>query len=285
MAAYRPQKISWAMSFAPSNSQPSHVSSNWRDIPVFPVKFYGVDKLHAAFLNESRTHGRCLMPRTGKPGIPSIESEAREVAAPSSIFRGSNRRWLVLWLLLLITIINFIDRQTVSVLAPVIRASLHLSNAQYGRIVAAFQFGMMTAEFPMGWLMDRWGVRFGLLGAVLWWSAATGTQSITKSGLQLGITRFWMGTGECGNYSGGMKAIFGAFAPGERTLAIGIFNSGSMIGSTLAPPLIVFLAQRYSFRAAFLVPALLGLVWAPFWFLLYRDPARQKRSAIEAVSL
>jgi MFS transporter, ACS family, hexuronate transporter len=137
-------------------------------------------------------------------------------SGPSSkpvIEPGSRRRWLVLWLLLLITIINFIDRQTVSVLAPLIRASLHLSNAQYGRIVAAFQFGMMTGEFPMGWLMDRWGVRFGLLGAVLWWSAATGAQTLTKSGLQLGITRFWMGTGECGNYSGGLKAIFEVFAP------------------------------------------------------------------------
>jgi ACS family hexuronate transporter-like MFS transporter len=199
--------------------------------------------------------------------------------------QGSKRRWLVLCLLLLITIVNFIDRQTVSVLAPVIRASLHLSNAQYGRIVAAFQFGMMTGEFPMGWLMDRWGVRFGLLGAVLWWSAATGSQTLTRSGLQLGITRFWMGTGECGNYSGGLKAIFGAFAPGERTLAIGIFNSGSMIGATLAPPLIVFLAQRYSFRAAFLVPALLGIVWAPFWFLLYRDTPSQQRTAIPTASL
>ena len=130
--------------------------------------------------------------------------------------QASKRRWVVLGLLLLITIINFIDRQTVSVLAPLIRASLHLSNAQYGRIVAAFQFGMMTGEFPMGWLMDRWGVRFGLLGAVLWWSAATGTQTLTKSGLQLGLTRFWMGTGECGNYSGGLKAIFGAFAPASE---------------------------------------------------------------------
>jgi len=216
---------------------------------------------------------------------PSIAPDAREVTAPSSILHGSNRRWLVLWLLLLITIINFIDRQTVSVLAPLIRASLHLSNAQYGRIVAAFQLGMTTGEFPMGWLMDRWGVRFGLMGAVLWWSAATGAQTLTKSGLQLGLTRFWMGTGECGNYSGGLKAIFGAFAPVERTLAIGIFNSGSMIGSTLAPPLIVFLAQRYSFRAAFLVPALLGLVWAPFWFFLYRDPPVQPRGASAAVSL
>ena len=186
----------------------------------------------------------------------------------------------MLWLLLLITIINFIDRQTVSVLAPLIRASLHLSNAQYGRIVAAFQFGMMTGEFPMGWLMDRWGVRFGLLGAVLWWSAATGTQTLTKSGLQLGMTRFWMGTGECGNYSGGLKAIFGAFAPGERTLAIGIFNSGSMIGSTIAPPLIVFLAQRYSFRAAFLVPALARrAVGAVLVFLVSRSRRIRPRQA------
>ncbi len=188
-------------------------------------------------------------------------------------------RWIVLSLLLTITIINFIDRQTVSVLAPVLCQMLHLSNEQYGRIVSAFQLGMTAGEFPMGWLMDRWGVRFGLAGAVLWWSAATGTQSITRSGLQLGLTRFWMGTGECGNYSGGMKAIFKLFAPGERTLAIGIFNSGSMIGATIAPPLVIFLAQLYGFRTAFLVPALLGILWTPFWLYLYRDEA-PKRSAL-----
>ena len=94
-----------------------------------------------------------------------------------------------------------------------------------------------------------------------------------------------MGTGECGNYSGGLKALFGAFAPGERTLAIGIFNSGSMIGSTIAPPLIVYLAQRHGFRAAFLVPAFLGVLWAPFWYFLYRDPAMRRPDAALAVSL
>jgi ACS family hexuronate transporter-like MFS transporter len=119
--------------------------------------------------------------------------------------------------------------------------------------------------------MDRWGVRLGLSGAVLWWSFATGAQAVTRSGVQLGCTRFWMGTGECGNYSGGMKAIFRLFAPGERTLAIGIFNSGSMIGATFAPPLIVFLAQHYGFRTAFMVPALLGILWVPLWFYVYRD--------------
>ena len=175
--------------------------------------------------------------------------------------------------MLTVTVINFIDRQTVSILAPVLRAMLHLTNEQYGRIVAAFQFGMMTGEFPMGWLMDRWGVRFGLAGAVLWWSIATGTQSFTRTGFQLGITRFWMGTGESGNYSGGIKTIFRIFAPAERTLAIGIFNSGSMIGATIAPPLIVYLAHRYGFRAAFLVPAAFGFLWVPLWLLTHRDLA------------
>jgi ACS family hexuronate transporter-like MFS transporter len=187
----------------------------------------------------------------------------------------------VLSLLLSITIINFIDRQTVSVLAPILRQALHLSNEQYGRIVAAFQFGMMSGEFPMGWIMDQWGVRIGLAGAVLWWSLATGAQTVTRSGLQLGITRLWMGTGECGNYSGGLKAIFRLFGPGERTLAIGIFNTGSMIGATLAPPLIVFLEQRYGFRTAFLVPAAMGMLWVPLWLFIYRDlsPVESMRSA------
>ena len=70
-----------------------------------------------------------------------------------------SRRWIILAFLFAITVVNFIDRQTVSVLAPVIREAFHLSNSAYGRIVAAFQFGMMTGELPMGWIMDRWGCR------------------------------------------------------------------------------------------------------------------------------
>ena len=73
----------------------------------------------------------------------------------------------------------------------------------------------------MGYLMDRWGARLGLSAAVLWWSAATGAQVCARSGLQFGVTRFWMGTGECGNYSGGMKTVTRLFGKKERTLAIG----------------------------------------------------------------
>jgi ACS family hexuronate transporter-like MFS transporter len=175
-------------------------------------------------------------------------------------------RWAILAFLVGITVINFIDRQTLSVLAPKIREALHLTHEAYGRIVAAFQFGMMSGEFPMGWLMDRWGVRLGLASAVLWWSVATGLHGFARSGFDLGILRFWMGTGECGNFSGGVKTVNEWFPRTERAFAIGIFNSGTMIGSMVAPPLVVFLARHYGYRYAFAVPAILGACWVPLWW-------------------
>jgi MFS transporter, ACS family, hexuronate transporter len=217
--------------------------------------------------------------------MPPVFTPAHNPEAAERPRLSASARWITLALLFTVTVINFIDRQTVSILAPVLREVLHLTNEQYGRIVAAFQFGMMTGEFPMGWLMDRWGVRFGLGGAVLWWSIATASQSVSRSGLQLGLTRFWMGTGESGNYSGGIKSIFRIFAPAERTLAIGIFNSGSMIGATIAPPLIVYLAHTYGFRTAFLVPAALGILWLPLWLLTYREIRPISESAAQTTSL
>ncbi len=196
------------------------------------------------------------------------------------------RRWLVLSLIFAITVINFIDRQTLSVLAPVLRKALDLSNTEYGRIVSALQFGLMSGEFPVGYLMDRWGAKLGMSAAVLWWSGATGAQVFARNGLQFGFIRFWMGTGECGNYSGGVKTVTRLFSKKERTLAIGIFNGGSMVGATIAPPLIVFLMQRYGFRAAFLLPAFAGALWVPAWWLLYgREPKEERKTKAETVSL
>jgi ACS family hexuronate transporter-like MFS transporter len=198
----------------------------------------------------------------------------------------NGRRWLILSLIFAITVINFIDRQTLSVLAPVLRKALDLSNTEYGRIVSALQFGLMSGEFPVGLLMDRWGARLGMSAAVLWWSGATGAQVFARNGLQFGLIRFWMGTGECGNYSGGVKTVTRLFSRKERTLAIGIFNGGSMVGATIAPPLIVFLMQRYGFRAAFLLPAFAGALWVPAWWLLYgREPKEEQKTKAQTVSL
>jgi MFS transporter, ACS family, hexuronate transporter len=199
--------------------------------------------------------------------------QTREIAAVEipAVTNGSasRRPWLILSLLFLLTVILFIARQAFSVMAPVLRTVFHLSNAQYGRVVSALGFGMMSGEFPVGYLMDRLGARLGLSAAVCWWSAATGSLALAGSGLQFGLSQFWKGTGECGAYSGGVKTVTRLFEKKDRTLAIGIFNGGSVIGATIAPPLIVFLLQHYGFRIAFLVPALAGLIWIPIWWFTY----------------
>lgn len=207
-------------------------------------------------------------------------AEGTGASGPAQAVRGTDQlRWMILALLLGITIVNFVDRQTLSVLAPKIREAFHLSHEAYGRIVAAFQFGMMTGEFPMGWLMDRVGVRIGMAVAVTWWSIATGLLGFARSGSGLGFLRFWMGTGECGNYSGGVKTVNEWFPKAERAFAIGVFNSGSMIGAIIAPPLVVFLATRFGFHWAFAGPALLAAIWTPIWLRFYRRAAVDRSQA------
>lgn len=213
-------------------------------------------------------------------GICRVEASA----APDEA--AHRRPWLILGLLFLLTVILFIARQALSVMAPVLRTVFHLSNEEYGRIVSALGFGMMTGEFPVGALMDRLGSRLGLTLAVAWWSAATGSLALAGSGVSLGISQFWKGTGECGAYSGGIKTLTRLFKKKDRTLAIGIFNGGSVIGATIAPPLIVFLLQHYGFRTAFLIPTLAGFLWIPLWWLLYkREPKADPATAPPSVSM
>ena len=197
----------------------------------------------------------------------------------SSTLAAPNRqRWIILALLFSITAINFIDRQTLSILAPKLKESFHFNSTEYGRIVACFQFGMMTAEFPMGILMDRLGARFGFSFAVLWWSIATSLHALGRSVWTFGILRFWMGTGEAANFSGAMKVVTRWFPDREKTLAVGVFNGGTMIGSIVAPPLIVALNQWFGWRTAFVVPAFFGVIWVLCWRRTYRMPAGEERS-------
>lgn len=181
-------------------------------------------------------------------------------------------RWGMLVLLFLVTVINFVDRQALSIVSPVLREQFHLSATDYGRIVAGFTLGMLVGEFPMGWLSDRFGVRRVLPLAVLWWSTGNALHAFARGTWQFAGLRFWLGTGECANYSGGMKVVAQWFQPKERGFATGIFNGGATIGSIIAPPLLVWITHSLGWQMAFVLPSVLGLVWVVAWRFYYRDP-------------
>ena len=193
--------------------------------------------------------------------------------------KSGNIRWRILALLFLATVINFVDRQTLSVVAPVLRDEFKFSNFQYGMIVAFFQLGMTLGEFPMGMLMDRWGARRGFSFAIIWWSIASAMHGLANSVLQFSFLRFWLGTGECGNFSGSTKVVAEWFPPQERALGVGIFNGGTMVGSVIAPPLVVWLVHLYGWRVAFVVPSLMGLIWVLLWLKTYRPNTEGVRLA------
>ncbi len=181
-------------------------------------------------------------------------------------------RWWILTLLFFVTVINFVDRLTLSYVAPVLKDTFKLSNEDYGNIVSWFLFGMMVGEFPMGRLMDKGGPKFGFSFAVIWWSIANALHAFAQSVLQFGILRFWMGTGECGNYSGGVKVIGQWFPPKERAFATGVMNGASLVGNIITPPIIIFIMIHLGWKAAFLIPSLLGMFWVIFWRKYYKAP-------------
>lgn len=185
-------------------------------------------------------------------------------------------RWWILALLFCVTVLNFIDRQALAVLQADITQEFHLSNTDFGAIGSVFRAGMMFGEFPMGMLMDRAGVRFGLGFAVLWWSFGNGFNAVATSLRQFFFFRFWLGTGECGNYSGGNKVIATWFPVRERAFAIGVFNSASMLGAFIASFLIVWIRERYGWRMGFLAPSILGVIWVFAWWIVFRQPKEHK---------
>ncbi|MBA3438427.1 MAG: MFS transporter, partial [Pyrinomonadaceae bacterium] len=181
-------------------------------------------------------------------------------------------RWWILALLFSVTVINFVDRLTLGYVAPVLKETFNLSNTDYGFIVSCFMFGMMMGELPMGWLMDRKGPKFGFSFAVIWWSIANALHAVGGAKWHFSLFRFWMGTGECGNYSGGVKTIGQWFPARERAFATGVMNGASLVGNMITPPLIVFIMLKLNWQAAFLIPSLLGIAWVVVWRKFYHSP-------------
>ena len=139
------------------------------------------------------------------------------------------------------TVINYLDRQTLSVAAPVLRDQFHMSNVEYSRVVFAFLLAYTIMNGVSGPLIDKLGTRLGYALCIAWWSVAAILHAFARGALSLGAFRFLLGMGEAGNWPAGVKVVAEWFPPRERAMACGIFNSGSSVGAILAPPVVAFI--------------------------------------------
>ena len=178
-----------------------------------------------------------------------------------------NVRWYVAGLLFASTVINYIDRQTLSVVAPVLTKELNISPVEYAYILQAFLIAYTIMYVLSGPLVDRWGTKISLAAFVAWWSVSNALHMFARSPFQLAIFRFLLGVGEPGNYNAAARIASEWYPAKERAFINGLVNAGSAIGAIIATPLVAWLTLAYGWRFAFVATGLLGFVWLAFWLV------------------
>lgn len=190
-------------------------------------------------------------------------------------------RWRIAVLLCVAAELNYLDRQTLSVLATQIQADIGFTSTQYGQITSAFLLSYTVMYAVSGRIIDAIGTRRGFLYFVTAWSVAAMVHGLARSVFQFQIARFLLGTTEAAIIPGGVKAASEWFPMRERALAVGIFNAGTAIGSTLAVPIVGTLGLFFGWRWAFVFTGAIGFLWLPFWYYLYHRPEDHPRLSKE----
>jgi ACS family hexuronate transporter-like MFS transporter len=207
---------------------------------------------------------------------PAAERPSAAVP-PAPVRKIRNLRWWITGLLFLSTVINYMDRQNLSILARTIQNDLKISDLQYSDVVQAFLLAYTISYLFAGRLTDYLGTRASMAVFIVWWSIADMLTSLSRSVYSLGFFRFLLGVGEPGNYTAAPKAVSEWFPPRERGLVVGIYTAGATLGATIAPPVIAYLATQFHWRYVFLFTGSLGLLWVIPWLWLYRKPEEHPR--------
>ena len=184
-------------------------------------------------------------------------------------------RWWIALVLFGSTTINYIDRQTLSVLAPHLKTEFHWNNSDFAVIVVAFRIAYSVFQLLSGRLLDVLGTRRGLTLAVIWYSVCSMLTAFSTGLRSFAVCRFLLGAGEAANWPGATKAVSEWFPMRQRGIAVAIFDSGSAVGGAIAPALVLWLYHSFqSWRPAFVITGLLGLAWVVVFRLIYEVPAK-----------
>lgn len=194
-------------------------------------------------------------------------------------------RWYMAILLCLASELNFLDRQTLSVLAATIQKELNFTDIQYAGIASWFLYSYAVMYLISGWVIDRIGTRRGFQFFVSGWSVANMLHALTRTVGHFSFYRALLGAMEPANFPAGVRAVAEWFPIRERALAVGIFNAGTALGSVIAAPLVSFIAITLGWRYAFVITGALGFIWVLVWSLCYRLPQDHPRITEEEKQL
>ncbi len=201
-------------------------------------------------------------------------------------------RWWIVGLLFTAAVLNYIDRQTLSALAPTIQKDLDMDDGDYANIVNIFLIAYTIGYIISGRIIDKVGTRTGTLIFVIWWSISNMLTAAARGMSSLGAYRFMLGLGEAGIWPAASKAVSEWFPAKQRAFAIGLYTMGATIGATVAPYIVIplatyayvdklpavasWLGQGTGWRLAFIITGFAGLLWIVPWLLLYRKPQNSK---------
>lgn len=188
-----------------------------------------------------------------------------------------NLRWYIAALLLLVTMINYFDRQALSIAQVVIKNQFHMTNADYGHICSLFLLSYALAQPFVGRVIDKLGTKKGLSLALIWWSIASVGHSFVSTVRGFATMRFTLGIGESGSFPACIKAVGEWFPAKERALATGIFNIGAGVGGFIAPLVITRLIMHFGWRSAFIFTGVVGGLWLIPWLLIAKKPEEHPR--------
>ena len=211
--------------------------------------------------------------------------------------KTTNYRWTIVSLLFFATTINYLDRQVLSLLYPMLQDKFKWTNSQYANIASAFQFTYAVSLLFAGRIIDQLGTKRGYAWAIVVWSIGAmvhawaipigdflvgilgliGLTAVPVSVLGFMFSRELLGIGEAGNFPAAIKVTAAYFPKHERSFATGIFNSGANIGAVLAPLSVPWIAATWGWEMAFVLIGGVGFIWLIFWWKYYAPPALQKR--------
>lgn len=182
------------------------------------------------------------------------------------------RRWWILALIFCAIVLNYIDRQILSILKPTLKAEFGFDDRGYALLVNVFTVGYAVMYPLAGWLVDRCGPRRVMLFGIVTWSLACIGAGFTRTLAQFAVFRALLGLSEPTAFPAQLRVVTTWFPGALRATANSVSVAGGTFGAVIAPPLVAWLALEYNWHAAFIVPGALGLAVAVAWYVIYRDP-------------